>query len=195
MTAFSSSLAGSENALPSMSRSHADEKRQREIAAAHFASVWRFLRALGVPSYAVDDAAQEVFLVVVRKLESIRPGAEKAFLFSTAVHVSRELRRKHAREELVSDPDDEALEPAHLSTPEDSLDRKEEQDLLLQLLEGLTDELRTAFVLYEIEGQSMTEIAAMLGVPAGTVASRLRRAREKFEDRLKKLQMRMRDGK
>ncbi|MBX3261538.1 MAG: RNA polymerase sigma factor [Labilithrix sp.] len=174
-----------------MSRSRADERQQR-VAEAHFASVWRFLRALGVPAGALDDAAQEVFLVVARKLERIRPEAERSFLFSTAVHVSRELRRKHAREELAQDPDDEALEPSDGWTPEASLDRKEERDLLMHLLHGLTEELRTAFVLYEIEGHSVTEIAAMLDVPSGTVASRLRRAREKVELRLQKLQMTMR---
>jgi RNA polymerase sigma-70 factor, ECF subfamily len=193
MTVISSSLAGSETTLPRMSRSHAED-RQHEVATAHFASVWRFLRTLGVRSNAVDDAAQEVFVVVARKLEKIRPGCEKAFLFSTAVHVARQLRRKHRHEELVVDPDDESLEPTVHATPEDSLGKKEEQDLLLVLLDGLTDELRTAFVLSEIEGQSMPEIAAVLGVPLGTAASRVRRGRDKFEERLKRMQMRMRGG-
>ena len=191
MTATSHSLAGGEDTLPSMSRSRADE-RQEDVAQAHFASVWRFLRALGVPSSALDDAAQEVFLVVARKLEKIRPGAERAFLFSTAVNVSRELRRKHSREELAQDPDDEALEPADDWTPEASLDRKEERDLLTHLLDGLSDELRTTFVLYEIEEHSLSEIATILDVPSGTVASRIRRSREKVELRLQKLQKTMR---
>ncbi|MBX3209543.1 MAG: RNA polymerase sigma factor [Labilithrix sp.] len=173
-----------------MSRSRTDE-RQQVVAEAHFASVWRFLRALGVPAGALDDAAQEVFLVVAKKLAQIRPGAERAFLFSTAVNVSRELRRKHAREELAQDPDDEALEPADDWTPEASLDRKEERDLLMHLLDGLSDELRTVLVLYEIEGHVLPEIAAMLDIPIGTAASRLRRAREKVEVRLQKLQRTM----
>lgn len=191
MTATSHSLAGGEHTLPSMSRSRTDE-RQQAVAEAHFASVWRFLRALGVPAGALDDAAQEVFLVVARKLERIRPGAERSFLYSTAVNVSRELRRKHAREELAQDPDDEALEPADSWTPEASLDRKEERDLLMHLLDGLSDELRTVLVLYEVEGHVLPEIAAMLDVPIGTAASRLRRAREKVEVRLQKLQSTMR---
>jgi len=175
-----------------MPRSRTGEKRQEEIAKAHLGDVWRFLRAVGVPPEAVDDATQEVFLVLARKLDNVQPGAEKSFLFSTAVNVSRELRRKHTREELADDPDDERLEPALLSTPEDSFDRKEEQGLLMRLLEGLDADLRTPFVLYEIEGQSVNEIAAMLGVPAGTIASRLRRAREKFEARLQRLHLKMR---
>ena len=63
------------------------------------------------------------------------------------------------------------------------------------LLDGLTDELRTVFVLSEIEGESMAGIAALLGLPPGTVASRLRRAREKFEARLQRHQLRMRGEK
>ena len=191
MTATSHSLAGGEETLSSMSRSRADE-RQENIAKEHFASVWSFLHVLGVPASTLADAAQEVFLVAARKLDQIRPGAEKAFLFSTAVHVSREVRRKHAREQLAQDPDDETLEPAYLRTPEDSLDQKQKQDLLMHLLDGLTDELRTAFVLYEIEEQSVAEIATVLEIPAGTVASRVRRAREKFEARLQRIQMTMR---
>ena len=141
----------------------------------------------------LDDAAQEVFLVVARKLDRIRPGAERPFLFSTAVHVAREVQRKHRREELAQDPDDERLEPADSHTPEDSFEKKQKQDLLLLLLAGLTDEYRTTFVLYEIEGESVAEIAAILDVPVGTVASRLRRAREKFEARLQKWQLTTRD--
>ena len=51
------------------------------------------------------------------------------------------------------------------------------------------------FVLYEIEGQTMTAIAELLGVPTGTVASRLRRGREQFEARLQRHQLRMRGDK
>jgi RNA polymerase sigma-70 factor (ECF subfamily) len=172
-----------------------DGARLRALAQSHFASVWRFLRALGVHPSAVDDAAQEVFLVAARKLAGVRPEAERSFLFGSAVHVARELHRKHHREELVADPDDESLEPALHSTPEDALDRKEERDLLMNLLAGLTDELRTVFVLYELEGESIPEIAALLELPIGTVTSRLRRGREKFEARLERHQLRMRGEK
>ena len=195
MTAASSKLAGAGGVLETAPASRADGTRLRDMATDHFASVWRFLRALGVPSGSIDDAAQEVFLVAARKLADVRAGAERAFLFGAAVHVARKLRRRHAREELVADPDDESLEPALLSTPEDSFDRKEERDLLMFLLDGLTDELRTVFVLSEIEGESMADIAALLGLPPGTVASRLRRAREKFEARLQRHQLRMRGEK
>ncbi len=177
-----------------MPRSREDDPRLREVAKAEFANVWRFLRRLGVPAGLLEDAAQEVFLVAARKFASVKPGSERSYLFGSAVHVAREVRRKHAREELAEDPDDEAMEPVLLSTPEDSLDKRQEYDVLVRLLDGLPDDLRTAFVLYEIEGQSLSEIANILAIPMGTVSSRLRRARAEFELRLQKLQKRMRGG-
>ncbi|MDF2698444.1 MAG: polymerase sigma factor RpoE, partial [Labilithrix sp.] len=131
-----------------------------------------------------DDAAQEVFLVAIHRLADIRPGAEKGYLLGTAVRVAHVLRRKHSREELLVDPDDERVEPATLSTPEDSMHQMQEHALLMQLLDGLPDDLRTVFVLYEIEGESLASIAAMLDIPQGTATSRLRRAREKFDVRI-----------
>ena len=175
-----------------MTDRRSDQARLREAARAHFADVWRFLRRLGVPNGSLDDAAQEVFLVAARKFGDVELGREKSYLFGTAVHVARSSFRKHSREELAVDPDDDSREPALRSTPEDELDRKEEQDLLVRMLEALPDDLRTVFVLYEIEGESLTEIATILAVPMGTVSSRLRRARAQFEARLQRLQKNMR---
>lgn len=192
MTAASSKIAIAGEALEATAGERSDGGRLREVAAAHYANVWRFLRALGVPERNVEDAAQEVFLVAARKLEIIQVGAEKAFLFGTAVNVARHARRRHAREELASDPDDDSLDPIHHTTPERSLERKEEWHLLMSLLEGLTEELRTTFVLYEVEGLSIPEIAELLDVSPGTIGSRLRRSRERFEERLARHQLRMR---
>ncbi len=192
MTAATTELVHTSEGLDSLPVSRGQVMPLRDMAKLYFANVWRFLRSLGVPQHALDDATQDVFLVAARKLGDIQAGAEKSFLFGAAVFVAREARRKHGREELADDPDDESREPAQLSTPEDSLGQKQQRDLLMSLLAGLADELRTVFVLYEIEGQSMPEIAELLGVPVGTVASRLRRGREQFEARLQRHQLRMR---
>ncbi|MBN9166431.1 MAG: hypothetical protein BGO98_07330 [Myxococcales bacterium 68-20] len=195
MTAATSELVGTSKALDNMPGTRTQAMSLRDMAKMYFANVWRFLRTLGVSPHAIDDAAQDVFVVAARRRADIQPGSEKSFLFSVAVHVARETRKKYGREALADDPDDESLEPAELSTPEDSLGRKQERDLLMSLLAGLTDELRAVFVLYEIEGQTMTAIAELLGVPTGTVASRLRRGREQFEARLQRHQLRMRGDK
>jgi RNA polymerase sigma-70 factor (ECF subfamily) len=158
----------------------------------YLANVWRFLRRLGVPEASVDDAAQEVFLVAARRLADIRPGAEKSYLLGTAVRIAQIHGRRHSREELLADPDDERVEPATFSTPEDTLHELQEHALLMALLDGLPEDLRTVFVLFEIEGESLADIAAMLDIPQGTATSRLRRAREKFEARMARLQLLMR---
>ena len=195
MTAATSELVRTSEAIEDLPVSRAQGMTLRDMAKVYFANVWRFLRSIGVPQHALDDATQDVFLVAARKLADIQPGAEKSFLFGVAVYVARDIRRRHGREELADDPDDESREPAQLTTPEDAFGQKQEQDLLMSLLAGLTDELRSVFVLYEIEGQTMAEIAELLGVPAGTVASRLRRGREQFEARLQRHQLRMRGEK
>ncbi len=193
MAAVAPALTRTEDPLERTALTEDDETRLREAAKRYFADVWRFLRRLGVPDVALDDAAQEVFLVAIRRFADIRPGAEKSYLLGTAVRVAKVHGRKHAREELLADPDDERTEPATFSTPEDSVHQMQEHALLMQLLEGLPDDLRTVFVLFEIEGESVVSIATALEIPQGTVASRLRRAREKFELRLARLQSRMRE--
>jgi len=192
MAVVAPALTGTEATLEDMSRTEHDETRLHQAAKKFFPDVWRFLRRLGVPDASVDDAAQEVFLVAIHRFAEVRPGAEKSYLFGTAVRVAHVQRRKHAREELVDDPDDERGEPVTFSTPEDAAHRMQEHAILMSLLDGLPDDLRTVFVLFEIEGESITSIASALEIPQGTVASRLRRAREKFELRLARLQSRMR---
>ena len=65
--------------------------------------------------------------------------------------------------------------------PETSAEQKRLTVLFARVLEQLSLELRAVFVLYELEEFTMAEIAATLGLPPGTVASRLRRGRETFE--------------
>jgi len=192
MTAAPLTVLRFQDAALAMPQSRLDKERLRRTAVDHFDDVWRFLRSLGVPRDSLDDATQEVFLRAARKFSIVSPGAEKGYLFAAAVHVAQELRRKFAREELALDPDDGSLELPSFETPEDSLAQKEQRHLLLGLLDGLPDAMRSVFVLYEIEGQSLSEIATLLGVPMKTVASRLRRARSRFEVRLQRLQSRLR---
>jgi RNA polymerase sigma-70 factor, ECF subfamily len=192
MTAAPFTVLGLQDAAGAMPQSRLDKERLLRAAVNHFDDVWRFLRSLGVPRDSLDDATQEVFLRAARKFSTVSPGAEKGYLFATSVHVAQELRRKFAREELAEDPEDGSLELPSFETPEDSLAQKEQRHLLLGLLDGLPDGMRSVFVLYEIEGQSLSEISALLGVPMKTVASRLGRARSRFEVRLQRLKSRLR---
>ena len=150
---------------------------------AHFDLVWRTVRRLGVPPEAIDDATQEVFVIASRRLASIEHGKERAFLYGTAVRVASTARRASSRRRQVQPPlSEEAPDPAGTAPAADELvDRKRARELLDQLVARLPDDTRPVFVLYELEGLTMEEIATCLEVPPGTVASRLRRAREAFQ--------------
>jgi RNA polymerase sigma-70 factor (ECF subfamily) len=160
-------------------RADADE-RLRACVRAHLATVWRVLRRNGVPAADADDAAQKVFLVLSRKARAVPPGRELPFLLRTAVLVASEARRTQRRYREVSEPVD-----AHASSkpsPERELLEREKLRQLDAILSEMEEPLRVAFVLYELEEMTMAAIAEALEVPPGTVASRLRRARQRFEE-------------
>ena len=146
----------------------------------HFDLVWRTVRRLGVPAAALDDAAQEVFVVAARKLDMIEHGKEKAFLYATAVRVAADSRRSHARRDRGADVEPDALGDGDAANAEALVDQKRARELLDTIIGRMPDDARDVFVLYELEGLTMAEIATALELPAGTVASRLRRARELF---------------
>ena len=148
---------------------------------AHFRDVWRIVRRFGVPENSADDAAQEVFIIAARRLSDIAPGSERPFLFASAVRVAANARRAlGARRECAEDDSlPEGVDPR--PNAEALLDQKRLRQLLDRVLDELSDDLRVCFVLYELEGMSSPEIAELLSIPVGTVASRLRRAREAFE--------------
>lgn len=144
----------------------------------HYASVWRLLRRFGVPVAALDDAAQEVFWVAARRLADIRAGSETAFLYGVALRVaSNHLRRDRH-------PTAEELELSSLPdtgpSPEEAVAERQRRALLDTVLARLPLELRTVFVLFELEGLEVRQIAELEGIPVGTASSRLRRAREEF---------------
>jgi RNA polymerase sigma-70 factor, ECF subfamily len=152
----------------------------------HFRFVWRTLRRFGVPHARVDDAAAHVFDTLTRKLDQVEPGKERTFLLSTAVRVSANVRRKEQRAPRDHEQDVDGL--AHPDPiPDELLEWKRRRELLEQVLDSLPDEQRTAFVLFELEGLSMSEISEALAVPMGTVASRLRRARARFDTAVRSL--------
>ena len=144
----------------------------------HFDMVWRTIRRLGVSPEAIDDAAQEVFIVASRKLDTIEVGKEKAFLYGTTIRVASTARRSHGRRLRIADEQHDLGDTAR---PDELLDQKRARALLDEIVSALPDDLRDVFVLFELEGLTMIEIAGCLDVPSGTVASRLRRARTVFE--------------
>lgn len=160
------------------------DARVRTMVESHFDPVWRALKRLGVPEGGVDDAAQQVFLVASRRLEEIDPRGERAYLLGVALRVAADARRALVRRREV--PMDDVAEMAADPGPplEELLDDKQALGLLSVHLARLPDEMREAFVLFELEELSAPEVAELLGVPVGTIASRVRRARDSIRQHL-----------
>lgn len=164
---------------------HERAERLRAIVREHFASVWRFLRRLGFEPHVVDDAVQDLFLVVLRRLDDVLPGRERAFLFAAAIRIATKMAGKGARETPVGERVPVPVQPAETAaTPETLLAEERARQLLMRLLSELEERQRVVFVMYEIEEMTVPEIAEVLDLPIGTVTSRLRAAREDFRGKL-----------
>lgn len=177
-----------ESALPAE-----QQVRLARLVTEQFAFVWRLLRRIGVPASDADDAAQQVFIAVSQRIQDIREDAERAFLFSTALNVGARARRSRGRKREEFGVE---LEQYADPTPsqEELLDRQRARELLDLMLDEMPVELRVVFVLYEIEQLTSVEIADIVAVPVGTVASRLRRAREDFAARVARAEARRNFG-
>jgi len=166
---------------PQLAAEGRDEARLRQLFDDHFSEVWRFVRRLGVPEPLADDAAQQIFCVLARRLGELEIGMERSFLTGTALRVAANYRRSARRSREIAEAQslERAVDPR--DDPERIAEHRSELALLDRALDQLPTELRTAFVLFEVEDLSMLEIAELLGIPRGTVASRLRRARAQFQ--------------
>jgi RNA polymerase sigma-70 factor (ECF subfamily) len=154
--------------------------RVREVIDRHYDFVWRTLQYLGMSEANAEDGAQQVMCVLARRIAEIEPGAETSFLFSTAVRVAAENRRNARRRPPAFDVVDVEALVAETPSADELVDRQRAREVLGRVLEAIPEDLRIVLVLVEIEELSSPAIAEMIGVPLGTVASRLRRAREAF---------------
>jgi len=151
----------------------AGERLQRMFVA-HHAMVWRTLRRRGLSADAAADATQQTFLIAAERLADIQPDSERAFLVGTALRAARTLGRKTIRWQLEEDMDRRVVEAWNQG------DARAAVQLCDLALSKVDPDVAEVFVLFAIEGLSSPEIAASLEIPLGTVASRLRRAREQF---------------
>jgi RNA polymerase sigma-70 factor (ECF subfamily) len=165
--------------------------RVRAMVEAHLAFVWRTARRLGVPEPELDDVTQKVFWQASRQLAEIPAEGERGALFRITMGLAANARRSHQRRREV---DLGALPPdAHADRslgPDEVIERRSAQAIALAILDGMPDDLRAVFILFEIEELSTPEIATMMDLPVGTVASRLRRAREHAAEQLKRIEAR-----
>jgi RNA polymerase sigma-70 factor (ECF subfamily) len=157
--------------------------RLRGLVDGYIDFVARVLRNAGTPQADIDDEVQRTFIIAARRLDDVRPGSEKSFLLQTALNVAAHARRTVARRREVGvDHAPDTFDAR--ATPEQLTDQKRVRHLLDQVLDQMGSDLRTVFVLYEFEEMNMAEIAEAIGIPSGTVASRLRRARTEFRARV-----------
>jgi RNA polymerase sigma-70 factor (ECF subfamily) len=177
-----------EAAPPSTPLSPAASARFRAMVDAHFNFVWRYLRGLGVPSPAVDDATQQVFVVAMSKIDMIEAGLERGFLVGTAHGIAANARRAEGRRREVHSEGELDGHVDSAPDPEQTAESKEAAVILDRFLLGLPEDLRAVFILFELEGMTMASISETLGIPPGTVASRLRRGREEFHEMAKRVQ-------
>lgn len=181
--------SGFARVAPQPEPQRAQDCRLRQLVLQHYDFIWRTLRRLGVPPADVDDAAQEVFMVTSRRLEDVEPSSERSFLFGTAVRVASTWRRNVSRRREDAEAVlDHRQDPN--PDPEEIMDRQRCREALQRILLEMSFEHRAVFVLFELEQLPIGEIAELLSVPTGTVASRLRRAREIFLASAKRFQAR-----
>ena len=154
----------------------------RALFLAHAPFVASFLLRLGAPSSEIDDLVQEVFLVAHRRGGYV-PGAAqpRTWLAAIALRVARAARR--ARGRSLEGTDELALEAAAgAHDPARAVELRQSLVRVQRALGALDLDHRAAFVLYELDGEPCESIAASLGVPIGTIYSRLHHARRRFLD-------------
>ncbi|HVU06072.1 MAG TPA: sigma-70 family RNA polymerase sigma factor [Polyangiaceae bacterium] len=162
----------------------------------HADFVFRSLQRLGVRDRDLEDALQDVFVVVHQRLHTFDASSRiTTWLYGICIRVAAAHRRRaHVRRETPS-ADGEDVAPVDPSpSPEAVAERQEERERLAAVLDALPPERRAVFVMFEIEGFGASEIAGMLGVPEGTVHSRLSTARKEFLEAAKRAAERERRG-
>ena len=161
-----------------------DVDRLTDLYQSYFHLVWRALQAAGVRAADLDDLTHDVFLVVRRKLLTsdpvpFSPGmstleyerAWSSWLTGVAFHQAKNYRTRasHRRQELMDNDDD-------VVDQRDEAGRCEERELLILLLSTTAPKRRAVFMLVELEGYTIQEVASILEIPHTTAAKRLREA-------------------
>lgn len=152
-----------------------------DVYAEHRDLVWATLQRFGVRSEDLEDAFQDVFIVVQQKLGQFDGGARvSSWLFSICRKVAATHRRraKKARERASDEPAESVTDMAH--GPEEQAATRIAQTQLQKALDALDLDRRAVFVMFELEELPCDEIAALMGVPVGTVYSRLHAARKEL---------------
>lgn len=157
-----------------------------EIYDTHFDFVWRNVRRLGVPADSADDATQDVFVVVQRRISDFDGRAPlRAWLFGILIRVASAHRRALRRAQTHCVPLEPELHQELMGAPQpmpmEQIERAQRAQLLEQLLDELDEDKRTVLILFELEEWTLREIAELCGSNVNTIYSRVRAAKRDFE--------------
>jgi RNA polymerase sigma-70 factor, ECF subfamily len=145
---------------------------------AEFDFVWRSLLLLGVSPSAVEDATQDVFSVVSRRLGSFEGrSALRTWLFAILQRVASNQRRTVRRKQRQLEPLDDSA-PCQLPTPQAQVEAAESIDRVQRFCDTLDPDWRAVFVLALLEELPAPEVSLAVGIPVNTVYSRVRQLRE-----------------
>ena len=152
-----------------------------DVYTRYFPFVWRCLRGLGVPRGGLDDAAQDVFLVVHRQLAGFRgESSPQTWLYGIARHVASNHQRRDRRKQAPLEP--LVTEPAHPDPgPHERAEDAEAAAFVESFVAGLDEKRRDVFILAALEEMTIPEVAAALSIPVNTAYTRLRAVRAEFE--------------
>lgn len=158
----------------------------RELFDAQFSYVWNVLKRLGVQERDLEDLAQQVFLQVHSQLASYDPSRPlRPWLFAFAYHAASNYRAlsRHKVELSIVPPEQHDPQPR----ADEQLITRQELELAEQALKRVAIERRAVLLLHEVEGHTMPEIAESLNIPVNTAYSRLRLARQEYEQAVRRL--------
>ncbi|MDQ3367936.1 MAG: sigma-70 family RNA polymerase sigma factor [Myxococcota bacterium] len=149
-----------------------------EVYAAHAAFVWRVLRTFGVGEAQVEDAVQDVFVVVHRRL---REWEGRAAITTWLFEIARRVASSHRRRVGADRTEELVVDPAGPTDTFAAMSRAQAAATVFAILQQLDEDKRTVFALVELEQLSVPEVARMLELNLNTTYSRLRLARAAFE--------------
>jgi RNA polymerase sigma-70 factor (ECF subfamily) len=151
------------------------------LAKSWLPTVYRWCHRLAGPGVDAEDAAHEVLIIMCRRIGSVRSERQfPAWLFQTTRRVIANHRRRAWVRRWVPGPVRER--PAHWGAPEQTVEAKQAARRVWGILDQLSTRHREILVLCELEEMSSAEVSEMLGIPQGTVKSRLRAARTAFRN-------------
>jgi RNA polymerase sigma-70 factor (ECF subfamily) len=179
---------------PRPGRREAPESRLEVLFREYGGKVFRLALRCGLDQEEAEDGVQEVFLKVQRRIDTFRgEAALGTWLYQVALNTLLDHRRRIARltRPRSLEPVEEGAEPTAEATaarPDEEASRGERRALVRAAVDRLPRPFQQVLVLRELEGLSYRDIARILGLPQGTVESRIFRGRERLAQELRRLE-------